>query len=294
MTQLGKVLSQNKTSHNSDDTSAKIYTSNEPFKKDDTISPNDFILFQGTHILFIEDNEINQKILQSILKKSGISITLANNGKEGLDILFSQEKDFDLILMDISMPVMDGYEATKAIRKNPHFDTLPIVTFTAFTQGKEIKKMFDLGANSHITKPLNIGQLYNVFSTYLSNKSRNISFIEELKVNGLDVIHGLELAKGDNDIYRKSLIDFALKYKETIHSMPKWIDKGESKRIMQTCSQMGITLKHIGAYALEDLVFRMKKIYIYNTEHRIEEFKEQFPEKLHKLIDNIEKYLYAN
>jgi len=270
------------------------YTSNEDFQESENINAGDFILFKGSHILFVEDNVINQKILQSILKKSGIGITIANHGEEALDILSAQERPIDLILMDIAMPVMDGYETTKEIRKDPAFDRLPIVTFTAFTQGREIKKMFDIGANSHITKPLNIGQLYTVFSTYLTTEQKDVSFFEELKIDGLDIIHGIALAKDDENVYKDSLFDFVLHYKETIHSMPKWIDNGNAKRIMTTCSQMGIALNHIGAYELEDLVFRMKKIYLYKTEHRIEEFREQFPLKLDRLVHNIERYLSAS
>ncbi len=269
------------------------YTTNDPFDESKNIIASDFICFKGSHILLVEDNEINQKILQNILKKSGIQISIANDGQEALNILSSLKKPIDLILMDISMPIMDGYEATQKIRQNPAFDTLPIVTFTAFTQGSEIKQMFNIGANSHITKPLNIGQLYTVFLTYLSDKQRNISFIEELKVDGLDVIYGIALANNDEIAYKKSLFDFVVQYKETIHSMPKLIDEERSKRIMEVCSQMGISLKHIGAYELEDIVFKMKKIYIYNTEHRIEEFRDQFPLKLNKLVHNVEKYLKA-
>ena len=270
-----------------------MYTSSKPFEESENISSDDFLLFKGSHILLVEDNVINQKIVQNILKKSGIKVIVAKDGEEALEILSVEKAAIDLILMDISMPVMDGYEATQIIRQNPTYDTIPIVTFTAFTQGMEIEKMFLLGANSHITKPLNIGQLYTVFLTYLSNKRRKVSFIEELKIDGLDVMYGISLANNDDFAYKKALFDFVVQYKVTIHSMPRWIDKEESKRIMDTCSRMGIALKRIGAYELEDMVFRMKKIYIYNTEHRIEEFRELFPKKLTKLVINIEKYLIA-
>ncbi len=268
-----------------------MYTSNIPFEKKENIKTGDFLRFKGSHILLVEDNVINQKIVQNILKKSGVEIIIANNGQEALDLLFLKRKEIDLILMDISMPVMDGYEATKIIRQNRNYDTLPIVTFTAFTQGSEIEEMFFIGANSHITKPLHIGQFYTVFLTYLSNKRRKVSFIEELKINGLDVKHGIALAKNDENIYKKALFDFVVEYKVTIHSMPRWIEREDSKHIVTTCTNMGITLKRLGAYELEDIVFRMKKIYIYNTEHRIEEFSDLFAQKLTTLIDNIEKYL---
>jgi len=270
-----------------------VYTSNEPFEATDNIKSSDFLLFKGSHILLVEDNVINQKIVQNILKKSGVEISIANDGQDALEILSEKYIAIDLILMDISMPIMDGYEATQIIRQDSRYNTLPIVTFTAFTQGREIEKMFYLGSNSHITKPLIIGELYTVFLTYLSNKRRKISFLEELKIDGLDARYGIALSNNDEMAYKKSLFDFVVEYKVTIHSIPRWIDKEESMRIMETCSKMGISLKRIGAYELEDIVFRMKKIYIYNTEHRIEEFKDLFPEKFNKLVSNIERYLIA-
>jgi len=268
------------------------YSSRKAFEERENISKDDFIYFKGSHILLVEDNEINQKIVQNLLKKSGIEVTIANHGQEALDILLDQKKPVDLILMDISMPVMDGYETTRIIREKRLFDTVPIVTFTAFTsQGSEIERMFDAGANSYITKPLKIGQLYSVFLSYLTNTRREISFLEELKIDGLDTDIGLALAKNNEEVYRKSLFDFVVDYKVLIHGMPKWIDNEASQNIISACSKMGIDLRHIGAYELEELVFRMKKIYIYNTEHRIEEFRDIFPKKLEKLVLNIERYL---
>ncbi len=268
------------------------YTSKEPFNETQNIDPADFIVFKGSKLLIVEDNFINQKILLSALKKSGIDISIANDGQEAIDFLFNERKEFDLILMDINMPVIDGYIATKKIRDDEYFDSIPIVTFTAFAQeGREIQKMFDLGANSYITKPLKIGQLYTVFDTYLGNHEQEISLLENIKTEGLDIKYGITMAH-DNEIgYKQSLREFVLLYKSMIQTMPKWIDEKESDRILFVCTNMGDILKYLGAYELQDIVFRMKKIYIYSTEHRIEEFRELFPEKLEKLINAIERYL---
>jgi CheY-like chemotaxis protein len=269
------------------------YTSREPLKESENISRTDFIIFQGSKVLLVEDNIITQKIILSTLHKSGIDLTIASNGAEALDLLFTQKKEFDLILMDINMPLMDGYTATKKIRAKKQYDTLPIITFTAFTLGEEIKTMFEMGANSFLTKPLNIGQLYTVFNTYLVDNYRQISLLESIKIDGLDVKHGIAMADNNKAAYRQSLRDFMLLYKNMVHTMPRWINENESDRILAACMSMGDTLKFIGAYELQDIVFRMKKIYIYNTEHRIEEFQEIFPKKLEKLIKAIERYLSA-
>jgi len=270
------------------------YTSRDLFKETENIRLIDFITFQGSSILLVEDNLITQKIILSTLNKSGINISIANNGREALDLLFTQKKEFDLVLMDINMPIMDGYTATQKIREDQQFDSMPIVTFTAFTLGEEIDRMFDLSANSYITKPLNIGQLYSVFNTYLIDNYKPISLLESIKIDGLDIKHGIAMADYDEAAYKQSLREFLLLYKSMIHTMPRWIDENQSDRILSACMNMGDILKYIGAYELQDIVFRMKKIYIYNTEHRIEEFQEIFPKKLEKLIKAIERYLAAN
>ena len=287
-----KYIDQITTVYNSK--SKLLYTSSDPFKETENIRLIDFIIFQGSSLLLVEDNLINQKIILSTLNKSGINISIANDGQEALDLLLKQKKEFDLVLMDINMPIMDGYTATQKIREHPQFDSMPIVTFTAFTSGEEIKTMFDLGANTYITKPLNIGQLFTAFNTYLVDNYRQISLIESIKIDGLDIKHGITMANDDESAYKQSLREFVLLYKSMIHTMPRWIDENESDRILSACMNMGDILKYIGAYELQDIVFRMKKIYIYNTEHRIEEFQEIFPKKLEKLIKAIDRYLAAN
>jgi len=261
------------------------------FRENKNITSADFIIFKGSKLLLVEDNFINQKIFISILNKSGIKITLANNGQEAIDLLFNNKNSFDLILMDINMPVMDGYEATRRIRDNHYFKDTPIVAFTAFTQGREINKMLKLGVDSYITKPLKVGQLYTVLSTYLGTYSAEISLFESIRTEGLDIKYGLTMANDDENGYKQSLREFVVLYKNMIETMPKWIEAKESDRILFVCTNMGDILKYIGAYELQDIVFRMKKIYIYKTEHRAIEFKEIFPEKLERLIHAIERYL---
>lgn len=267
------------------------YTTKKPFKKTPNITLDDFGAFKGTRILIVEDNKLNQKILLSVLQKSGINITIANHGKEALDFLFKEEKIFDLILMDISMPVMDGYATTQAIRKDKRFDTLPIVTFTAFQSGEEIEKMYTFGANGHLIKPLNSLQLFTAFTIYLGNIQKNISITNTLKVKGLDVQHGIMIANNNEEEYKQQLREFVLFYSHMIKSIPLAIEKNDEKHLQMYIMQISNILAPIGAYELDKIVARMKKIFIYSTEHRMEEFKDLFPQTLQQLIKAINLYL---
>jgi len=113
-------------------------------------------------ILLVEDNELNMEIANEILKDMGALVTSAQNGKEALDIFTKgKEGDFDVIIMDVMMPVMDGYEATKKIRSINRNDakTIPIIAMTANAFAEDAQKCLDCGMNAHIAKPINIKEL---------------------------------------------------------------------------------------------------------------------------------------
>jgi two-component system sensor histidine kinase/response regulator len=106
---------------------------------------------RGTRVLLVEDNEINRMVAEEILCKAGIEITVAVNGREGVDAVMSEP--FDAVLMDIQMPLLDGYSATREIRSKPRFATLPIIAMTANASQADRIRAMDAGMNDHIAKP---------------------------------------------------------------------------------------------------------------------------------------------
>jgi CheY-like chemotaxis protein len=113
----------------------------------------------GFNILVAEDNELNAEIIKDILEVEGAIITMASNGKEAYDAFVNSSLDaFDAILMDVQMPVMDGCEATMAIRKSehPNAKSIPIIAITANAFIEDIEKSMESGMNAHISKPINI------------------------------------------------------------------------------------------------------------------------------------------
>ena len=118
--------------------------------------------FAGKKILLVEDNMINQEIAMEIIGATGAGVECASDGKKGLELFESMpEGYFDMILMDIQMPVMNGYEATRAIRKLPRGDALsiPIIALSANAFAEDIAAGREAGMNEHMTKPLDIVQL---------------------------------------------------------------------------------------------------------------------------------------
>lgn len=129
----------------------------------------------GLNILVVEDNKINAEIAEYILKKSGAEVTLANNGKEAVDVFAETDENYyDIILMDVMMPVMNGYEATRNIRKLHRKDAkkIPIIAMTANAFTKDKLDAIEAGMNEHIAKPLDINLLLEIISKYKHKISR--------------------------------------------------------------------------------------------------------------------------
>ncbi len=114
---------------------------------------------QGMRVLIVEDNKINQQVAQELLQGEGARITLADNGREGVQAVMAARVPFDVVLMDVQMPVMDGYAATRAIRDALKFDRLPIIAMTANAMERDRQDALDSGMNAHIGKPFNLDDL---------------------------------------------------------------------------------------------------------------------------------------
>jgi len=134
----------------------KKYNESEAINSFDTDDKSEInkatAILKGSKILLVEDNEINQEITRDILSLNGITIKIANNGAEALEIL--ENDTFDGVLMDCMMPIMDGYEATKKIRQQSKYSDLPIIAMTANSMEGDREKALEVGMNDHISKPI--------------------------------------------------------------------------------------------------------------------------------------------
>jgi PAS domain S-box-containing protein len=126
--------------------------------------------FSGVKILLVEDNEINRELAEDILTQQGIDVTTANNGQEAIDKL--EKEQFDCILMDCQMPIMDGYMATQKIRSMVQYKDLPIIAMTANVMQEDIKRAKESGMNDHIAKPINIDTMFATLQTWINMSNR--------------------------------------------------------------------------------------------------------------------------
>ncbi|MDL2235860.1 response regulator [Christensenellaceae bacterium OttesenSCG-928-L17] len=127
--------------------------------------------WKNKQVLVVEDVDINRDILYALLEETGVQLTSAENGREAVDAFEENPERFDLILMDMQMPVLDGLGATKIIRAMdvPAAKTVPILAMTANAFTEDIQKCLDAGMNGHIAKPLDVNDLMRKMSAYLDN-----------------------------------------------------------------------------------------------------------------------------
>jgi CheY-like chemotaxis protein len=121
-------------------------------------------------ILVVEDNQVNQKVVTAVLRKRGFTIELANDGQEALNKL-DKSPAFDLVLMDVQMPVLDGLEATRLIRKEQRWKELPIIAMTAHAMNGDKERCLEAGMNGYISKPVHPSLLLSTVDEFLLQKT---------------------------------------------------------------------------------------------------------------------------
>ena len=119
--------------------------------------------FTGKYVLIAEDNMINQTVIESMLESTNVSFDIVENGQLALDTVNSKKGSYDVVLMDIQMPVMDGVQACKEIKAQ--FPNLPVIALTADVMADEVRKYLQLGFDEHIGKPIDMNHLYSVLAT---------------------------------------------------------------------------------------------------------------------------------
>jgi PAS domain S-box-containing protein len=141
-------------------------------KKTDSVLKADPALvahLKGSRILLAEDNEVNQLVARKLLKNAGFVVNIANNGLEAVNMV--QASSYDLVLMDIQMPEMDGLTATKTIRSIAGYEKIPIVAMTAHAMSGDRELSLAAGMNDHITKPINLSELFTALNRWIKPES---------------------------------------------------------------------------------------------------------------------------
>jgi len=225
---------------------------------------------RGAHILLVEDNDINQELALELLAAEGITAKLALNGQEALEILATGEA-FDGVLMDLQMPVMDGYAATRRIREQPTFKGLPIIAMTANVMTADIERAIEAGMNDHIGKPISVRQMFVTMSKWIrpaipaertdDQETKANKTIEMPSLPGIDTQRGLHTANGDSALYLRLLN----KFRDRAEQFPVLLADARAVGDMEAVSRHVHTLKgvagNLGATRLQQVAQQLEQAF---------------------------------
>ena len=246
------------------------------------VTKEDFVFFAGARILVAEDNEINQKVLSSLLKDSTIEVDMAENGKIAVEM--AKKGDYDLVLMDMNMPVMDGYEATELLKANSTTSALPIVALSGNTMPEEIAKMQACGLDDRLEKPIRVHALYSVFSKYLEYHPLEIEVEESALPDKLYVYEeALERCGDDKELYKELVEEFIRLYRDSDTMFRKYIGDKDSVAIKALSLDIKGVSANIGVYALANAAQKINESSITSASmpHHLDSYKKS----LHKTLD---------
>ncbi|CAK0773141.1 two-component system, sensor histidine kinase and response regulator [Gammaproteobacteria bacterium] len=255
----------------------------------------------GVHLLLVEDNEINQQINLELLEKIGVRLTIAENGKEAIEA--TKKGNFDGILMDIQMPIMDGYEATREIRKIPAYKDVPIIAITANAMPNVRDKCLDAGMNDYIDKPVVPAKLYNILAKWIQFDLNLIpdhtailapDFWEDIipltpLIPGIDATRGLKNMGGNTKLYQEVLLKFSGNQRLTCKQMEKSFASKDAITLGHLAHSLKGVAAAIGAVQLADLADKIEgKSRIPGGLDDISELIEMAKDKLEQIVFAIE------
>jgi CheY-like chemotaxis protein len=253
---------------------------------------------RGARILLAEDNEINQQIAVELLEGAGASVKVANNGREAVDILSNgpQPALFDVVLMDLQMPEMDGYQATAKLRSDPRFSTMVIIAMTAHATVEERQRCLAATMNDHISKPIDPAKLFETVGRYyergdagaptdrktdetapgsmqqnsgagdgvtVGSKATEVppQSADELPlIEGLDTKDGLARVAGNRKLYLKLLRQFAEQEGPALEQISAGLAKGDAALAERLAHTLKGVAGNIGAKGVQAAAGVLEKL----------------------------------
>ena len=245
---------------------------------------------RGARILLTEDNEINQQIAIELLEGAGASVKVANNGREAVELLSCapQPPPFDLVLMDLQMPEMDGYQATARLRADPRFSNLPIIAMTAHATIEERQRCLAAGMNDHISKPIDPALLIETVGKFCRPAAQHATggdgqggeprseaqspgtvsapdggrgASEDLpSIPGLDAKDGLARVAGNRKLYLKLLSQFAEQQGAAVAQISAAVANGDTALAERIAHTVKGVAGNIGAKSVQAAAGTLEKL----------------------------------
>ncbi|MEO2159606.1 MAG: response regulator, partial [bacterium] len=238
----------------------------------------------NARILLVEDNQINQEIAIHFFKQLNLNVEVAHDGLEAINKIKENELTYDCVFMDVKMPVMDGFAATRSIRRDTRFQSLPIIAMTAHAMKGDRERCLDAGMNDYISKPIGVATLDRVLRKWVGSKEETGNTLDSLvkpqrtvcgssfpKLPGIDVPDDYRGERGQEEFYRKMLVRFHQENHQFKRKIQGALEAGDVKlaqflihSIRGSASALGAKRLSVAAEHIESL-FRKSQKNIDNT-----------------------------
>ena len=225
---------------------------------------------RGARVLLVEDNEINQQVACEILESGGLVVDVANNGREGVEMV--DRNDYAAVLMDIQMPVMGGLEATSEIRKHRRHKNLPIIAMTASVMEQDRDEAREAGMSDHVAKPINVEALFTTLMKWIepieasavhpaqstAKTDVDAEVIDLPEIAGIDVSAGMGRVGGNASLYHRLLIKFNENYQQTADEIRRALQQEDSELAMRLAHTVKGVAGNIGAGNLQQAAGKLE------------------------------------
>jgi len=220
----------------------------------------------GVRLLLVEDNPTNQQVARELLQSAGAEVTVADGGRRALDLLGLGPQSFDAVLMDVQMPDIDGYEATRELRATLGLTDLPVIAMTANAMAADRQAALDSGMNDHVAKPFDLANLVDVIGRHVGINGRSaltgeIPVIRAPLAGGaLDVEGSLARFCDDTGIYRRALQSFVVEAPRLLDRVGLAAGAGDEREVELLLHSLKGAAAQIGADPLAAMLARAEQV----------------------------------
>ena len=284
------------------DTVIQVFRKGETVPSDTIAQQKDAINIAGARVLVVEDNEINQQVARENLESYGLVVEVAANGRQAIQLLTDLNYQFDIILMDLQMPEMDGFEATRLIRAEYSKDTLPVIAMTAHTLQSEVQHCLDEGMNDYISKPVDPDRLREVLIRWIKPRpDENVPLntpakAQELQptasdIPGIDMPAAMKRLMGNRRLLERLLRDFVRDYGIACSRIVQALDSGDIGSAGVILHSMKGVSGNLAASTVYDIVVSLEEAIKQKDRARMDQLLVKLGNAMNTIVESAKQLL---
>jgi CheY-like chemotaxis protein/HPt (histidine-containing phosphotransfer) domain-containing protein len=241
---------------------------------------------KGAHLLLVEDNEINREVARELLSDEGITVAIAVDGRQALEML--ERERFDGVLMDCQMPRMDGFEATRALRQRPELRELPVIAMTANAMVGDREKALAAGMNDHIAKPIDVEEMFSTLARWISPRVQEAPDLHHLP--GVDAQAALARLRSNEAVLVRTLLLFLEADREFVARFSQTWAQGHCDEARRMAHDLQATAGTLGMHGLREDALALEQACIANDPSAVDLRLRAVSQRIEPILQGLEAW----